>query len=802
MFFQLSRGALEKVDGLAALVDADGLLPLHDSQQARLVAQLLTASNRQEVVAWQVLAAVQLKALYSHICSSSFTANSYELTDAEMLQPYLEDFQSSFSSPIESAHLSAELLSMSLLAIDPALDFLTPLLQGISLIPQPALQHILQRMKIDLAQAHNLWELLSEPMKTYPHDLLKQLESMRDNWDFLSESQRMELVRTLNFMYEEIEEEQKRANAPERVLTFKNRTKKQVDFQETEWKKNFILIAKNANVWLVQLSHQYGKEITRLDQIPVKEIELLSDRGINSLWLIGIWERSPASRKIKELYGRTDTAASAYSIKDYRIAARLGGEAALDALVAHCNQHNIKLCVDMVPNHTGIDSTWLLNHPDWYISVPESPVADFHFNSPDLSPDPHKTIILEDGYYDQSGAAEVFLFEDHDKHEKRYIYHGNDGTSMPWNDTAQLDYLNPQVREQVMQTILCILKKFPLVRFDAAMTLTKKHFQRLWYPLPENKERCIPTRENHPMSDAEFSDRMPYEFWREVVERVNRARPDTVLMAEAFWLMEGFFINELGMHCVYNSAFMNLLRDEENDKYQQVLKNALRNNPAILGRLVNFLNNPDERTAADQFGTGDKYFAICTMLATMPGLPMLGHGQLEGLKERYGMDFMAPQWDEQPDEELLHQHEKWLFPLLHRRAAFSDSASFYLFEVVDEKDQILEDVYAYLNLHLGQSHLILVNNSFNEYQVRFRRTVPIADKNGSVHIYTLSELMPQSLSSHTDLRFKDIRTEDVLSFDRKVIEEHGLTASLSPYRHIVWEITCVSHPPGCDSVSH
>lgn len=792
MFFQLSRGGLEKVDGLAALVDADGLLPLHDSQQARLVAQLLTASTGQKVSAWQVLAAAQLKALFSHMCRSSFATVSNQTTGAETLQPYLEDFQNSLSGSGEPALLSAELLSLSLLAIDPALDFLSPLLQDLPLISQPPLKHILQHVETDLAQAHDLWKLLSTPITTYPQDVLKQLESIRDGWDFLSESQNTELVRTLNFMYEEIEEEQKRANAPERVLTFKDHAKEQVDFKEVEWKKNLVLIAKNANVWLVQLSHQYGKEITRLDQIPVQEIELLSERGINSLWLIGIWERSPASRKIKELYGRTDTAASAYSIKDYRIAARLGGEDAIDVLIAQCNQYGIKLCVDMVPNHTGIDATWLLEHPDWYISVPESPVADFHFNSPDLSPDPHKTIMLENGYYDQSGAAEVFLFEDHDKHEKRYIYHGNDGTSMPWNDTAQLDYLNPQVREQVMQTIQRILKKFPLVRFDAAMTLTKKHFQRLWYPLPHSAERCIPTRETHTMSTAEFSDHMPHEFWCEVVERVNHERPDAVLMAEAFWLMEGFFINELGMHRVYNSAFMNLLRDEENDKYQQVLKNALRSNPAILGRFVNFLNNPDERTAADQFGSGDKYFAICTMLATMPGLPMLGHGQLEGLKERYGMDFLAPRWEEQPDEELLHQHERWLFPLLRRRAAFSDSTSFYLFEVVDEKDRILDDVYAYLNFHLGQFHVVLVNNSFNQYHVRFQRTVPIADEHGNLHTYTLAQLISANSSSPMDLRCQEVRTGEVLSFDRKEIEQRGLTLSLAPYQHLVWQVTCVS----------
>ena len=72
----------------------------------------------------------------------------------------------------------------------------------------------------------------------------------------------------------------------------------------------------------------------------------------------------------------------------------------------------------------------------------------------------------------------------------------------------------------------------------------------------------------------------------------------------------------LGMHRVYNSAFMNMLRDEENANYRSVIKNTLEFDPEVLKRYVNFMNNPDERTAVDQFGKGDKYFGVCTMMAT------------------------------------------------------------------------------------------------------------------------------------------------------------------------------------------
>ena len=144
---------------------------------------------------------------------------------------------------------------------------------------------------------------------------------------------------------------------------------------------------------------------------------------------------------------------------------------------------------------------------------------------------------------------------------------------------------------------------------------------------------------------------MPEEFWREVVDRVAAEAPDTLLLAEAFWLMEGYFVRTLGMHRVYNSAFMNMLRDEKNAEYRLVIKNTLEFDPQILKRYVNFMNNPDERTAVDQFGKGDKYFGVATLMATMPGLPMFGHGQVEGYAENYGMEYRRAYLDEAPDAE-------------------------------------------------------------------------------------------------------------------------------------------------------
>ena len=138
----------------------------------------------------------------------------------------------------------------------------------------------------------------------------------------------------------------------------------------------------------------------------------------------------------------------------------------------------------MVPNHTGLDSNWMYEHPEYFVSQDYSPFPSYTFNGPDLSTNPDIEMKLEDHYYNKTDAAVTFRRRDKRTGETKYVFHGNDGTSMPWNDTAQLDYLNPITREAVIQKILHVARNFPIIRFDAAMTLAKRHIQRLWYPKP------------------------------------------------------------------------------------------------------------------------------------------------------------------------------------------------------------------------------------------------------------------------------------------------------------------------------
>ena len=555
---------------------------------------------------------------------------------------------------------------------------------------------------------------------------------------------------------------------------------------DTAWMPTTVLIAKSTYVWLAQMSRQYGRHIGRLDEIPDEELAVLARRGINTLWLIGVWERSRASKTIKQLCGNRDAVASAYSLFDYTIADDLGGESAYVNLRDRSYRHGVRLASDMVPNHMGIDSPWVIEHPEWFMSRSDSPYPAYSFNGPDLSSDGRVEIKIEDHYFEQTDAAVVFQRRDKSSGEVRYVYHGNDGTSFPWNDTAQLDYLNPAVREQVIQTILHVARLFPVIRFDAAMTLAKQHIQRLWFPGPGDSG-AIPSRAEYGMSRAEFNRIMPNEFWREVVDRVAAEVPGTLLLAEAFWMLEGYFVRTLGMHRVYNSAFMVMLRDEDNAKYRSVLKNTLEFDPDIMKRYVNFMSNPDERTAIDQFGKGDKCFGVAAMMATLPGLPMFGHGQIEGFTEKYGMEYRWPRYNEDPDHWLVERHDREIAPLLKRRWLFAESENFLLYDFFTASGAVDEDVYAYSNRTGIERALVVYNNRYGSTHGTIDNSAAYADKtSGQLKQRRLREGLGLSSDTSTVLAFRDSLSGLVYLRRASDLLDRGLTLELGAYQSHVF----------------
>ena len=559
---------------------------------------------------------------------------------------------------------------------------------------------------------------------------------------------------------------------------------------DLDWMPRIVILAKNTYVWLDQLSKKYRRPISRIDQVPDEELDQLARWNITGLWLIGIWERSSASQKIKQMTGNPEAVASAYSVYDYEIAAELGGEEAFLNLRHRAWQRGIRMAGDMVPNHMGIYSRWMIEHPDYFIQSEESPFPNYRFSGSNLSEHSGVDIRIEDGYWTRRDAAVVFRRVDTRSGQTRYVYHGNDGTNMPWNDTAQLDFLKSHVREEVIRTILHVARKFSIIRFDAAMTLTRQHFQRLWYPQP-GSGGDIPSRSDHAMTKEEFDRMFPVEFWREVVDRINAEMPETLLLAEAFWLLEGYFVRTLGMHRVYNSAFMHMLMGEENAKYRALIKNTLAFNPEILKRYVNFMSNPDEETAIEQFGRDDKYFGVAVMMLTLPGLPMLAHGQIEGFKEKYGMEYKRAYYDETPDEDLVRRHERELFPLMRNRRLFSHVVNFELYDFTGAGGGVNENVFAYSNMDGGDRALICYHNKYEEAAGWIRTAVPKVESSEQesgkrLETRNLAEGLALDTESGVFYLFKDRKSGLEYIRSGRELRDHGLFVRLGAFQYQVF----------------
>ncbi len=823
---RVARAAQTRYGLRGAPAGRRGDLGLADGPTARSVAARMNAGRGPEAPSVQAgdVAALSLLHEIAHLLVERFEATSVPRARERaveglraslgkngdrILARFARSFPTVAADPEDAASIVGELILTRLANENPAIGPLRELVDDAALTRSPAYARAVGELEALLVAAgpvagagdggkaaENLLDLLRAPARHAPTSLAGQLRYIRENWPALLGDDLGGLLDRLDIAIGVLAEEERGLHRrfggaagprePRDGPEFAGLDAEVERFSsDSDWMPRVVLIAKATYVWLDQLSKRYGRDIRTLDAIPDEELDRLRDWGVTGLWLIGLWQRSRASEAIKRRRGNPDAVASAYSLDDYRIADDLGGEDAYANLRDRSWSRGVRLASDMVPNHMGIDSRWVVEHPDWFLSVKDPPYPAYTFNGPDLSPDGRVSIVLEDHYWDNTDAAVVFKHHDHASGVSRYIYHGNDGTSFPWNDTAQLDFIRAEVREQVIQTILAVARRFPIIRFDAAMVLARKHVERLWWPLPGAGDG-IPSRAEHAMRKAAFDKLMPHEFWREVVDRVAAEVPDTLLLAEAFWLLEGYFVRTLGMHRVYNSAFMHMLRDEDNAGYRRVIRETLSFDPDILKRYVNFMSNPDEESAHEQFGSGDKYLGVATLLMTLPGLPMLGHGQVEGFNEKYGMEFRRPRLDERPDDDLVGRHERLLFPLVRRRAMFAEAHDFLLYDLIRDNGSVDENVYAYSNGRGDRRSLIVYHNRFGDTTGTVRESVPFAVKGGdgskAMEQRSLVDGLGLPLDPEAMIGFRDERSglEYLLPVAR--LREGGLRLTLDAYR--------------------
>jgi len=389
----------------------------------------------------------------------------------------------------------------------------------------------------------------------------------------------------------------------------------------TGWPDKPVIYEVNTAVWLAELSRAAGAPVT-LGTVDDASWDAVTPSGVDAVWLMGVWQRSPAGRELalanpglmesfrEALPDLTedDIIGSPYCVRGYAADDRFGGPAGLAAARAALADRGVRLILDYVPNHVAPDHPWVTAHPEYFIQGSEE----------DLAADPG-------GWLRVGGHV---------------LAHGRDPYFPPWPDVVQLNAFAPAARDATEQTLADIASQCDGIRCDMAMLMTNDIFGKTW------GEKAGPRPEQ--------------EFWPAIIGALRSRHPDTVLIAEAYWDME-WELQQQGFGFCYDKRLYDRIL-EVNPPY---LRGHLQADLGYQERLVRFLENHDEPRIAGALPAGLERAAAVT-IATLPGATLWHEGQFEGRRVRPPV-FLARRPDEPLDLELAAWHRDLLDAVAERR---------------------------------------------------------------------------------------------------------------------------------------
>ena len=417
-----------------------------------------------------------------------------------------------------------------------------------------------------------------------------------------------------------------------------------------------LLYEINTRCWLRSLTEQNGTAIT-LANVPDSEFAAWQKPGFSHVWLMGVWTTGPQAREealkhpdLRQAYDRAlpgwtgaDIAGSPYAIGDYQVPSALGGEAGLEAFRRKLSRHGLKLILDFVPNHLGLDHPWMRTRPELFVQSPTEVPGTFPVSTP-------------------AGL--------------RWLAHGKDPYFPPWSDTVQVDYRRPATREAMTQLLQSIANRCDGVRCDMAMLMLNDVFARTWGTFPASDQPSAGT-----------------EFWPEVIPAVRAAQPGFLFLAEAYWGLEAR-LQWLGFDYTYDKALYDCLAHRNPTGAHHHL---LGMSAQSVARSAHFLENHDEPRIAGILSTQEQRAAALVILG-LPGMRFLHEGQLCGARVKIPVQ-LARRMSEPCQPAIKAIYEQWLTilpstavgsgqgSLLKPRAAWPDNPTAQNFVLVQWQGQ-------------------------------------------------------------------------------------------------------------------
>jgi hypothetical protein len=381
-----------------------------------------------------------------------------------------------------------------------------------------------------------------------------------------------------------------------------------------QWPGRPVIYEVNTAVWLAELSRAAGQPVT-LGTVPGSAWDDITPDGIDAVWLMGVWERSPAGLELananQELLASfrdalpdlrsQDVIGSPYCVRGYIADQRFGGPEGLAAARAALADRDVRLVLDYVPNHVAPDHPWVTANPEYFIQGSQD----------DLQADPGGWLAAGDAV----------------------LAHGRDPYFPPWPDVVQLNAFAPALRDATARTLSDIASQCDGIRCDMAMLMINGIFGKTW--------------QNH--AGPEPGE----EFWPAVLAELRMRHPETVLIAEAYWDMEWELQQQGFAFCYDKRLYDRLIEGNAGAARQHLLADL-----SYQSRLLRFLENHDEPRAAGHLPQGLER-AAAVAVATLPGATLWHEGQFEGRRERVPV-FLERRLDELPDTELAAWYRRLL----------------------------------------------------------------------------------------------------------------------------------------------
>ena len=344
-----------------------------------------------------------------------------------------------------------------------------------------------------------------------------------------------------------------------------------------------------------------------------------------------------------------DIPGSGFAITGYKVQKAWAGTRLSPDCDGGSGEHGLRLMLDFVPNHTGLDHPWVESHPEYYIRGTDSDLA--------RAPANYTWVKRQQAICCwPTGGIPYFP---------------------GWPDTLQLNYANPATQEAMIGELVKIAGQCDGVRCDMAMLVLPEVFERTW------------------------GTRAP-EFWPNATRRVREQVPGFRFMAEVYWDLE-WTLQQQGFDYTYDKRLYDRLREGHARPVREHLYAGLD----YQNKLARFLENHDEPRAAATFPKGThQAAAIITFLA--PGLRFFHEGQFEGRQKR-----ISPHLGRAPDEAVDHTISQFYDRLLEvLRQPVTRSGHWQLLECVPawEGNGSSDAFIAYAWQDSGDSRLVVAVN--------------------------------------------------------------------------------------------